>query len=117
MRFVVLSMLLSSCSFAATPRPAVGKQVMAASAHAEATKAAVTILKAGGNAVDAAVAAAFAIPVVEPFSAGIGGGGFAVVFDSTSTATLALDFRETAPAKATRDMYVDDKGKVIEGRS
>ncbi|MDP2342421.1 MAG: gamma-glutamyltransferase [Deltaproteobacteria bacterium] len=121
MRFVVvvvsLSMLWSSSSFAATPRPAIGKQVMAATAHPEATKAALTILQAGGNAVDAAVAAAFAISVVEPFSAGIGGGGFAVVFDSTSKATLALDFRETAPAKATRDMYVDDKGAVVEGRS
>jgi gamma-glutamyltranspeptidase/glutathione hydrolase len=114
---VALALLLSSSSQAATPRPATGKQGMAASAHPEATKAALTILQAGGNAVDAAVAAAFAISVVEPFSAGIGGGGFAVSFNSKTMETKALDFREVAPKKATRGMYVDDKGAVVQGRS
>jgi gamma-glutamyltranspeptidase/glutathione hydrolase len=90
---------------------------MAATAHPLATDAAVDILAAGGNAVDAAVAAALAISVVEPFSAGLGGGGFAVALDAKSGAVDALDFREKAPARATRDMFVGPDGKVVPGRS
>ncbi|HEY4221304.1 MAG TPA: gamma-glutamyltransferase [Myxococcota bacterium] len=87
---------------------------MAATAHPLATAAALEILADGGNAVDAAVAATFAVSVVEPFSAGIGGGGFAVVYlegkdakTSAASRTFTLDFRETAPAGASRDMYLD----------
>ena len=109
--------LSSSSSFAATPRPALGQKGMVASAHPAGTSAALVILQAGGNAVDGAVAAAFAISVVEPFSTGLGGGGFAVFFDSKSKQTRALDFRETAPARATRAMFVDAEGKVVDGRS
>ena len=114
---VVVVLLFLSVPPAATPAPALSDSAMAATAHPAATDAALSILKAGGNAVDAAVAATFAISVVEPFSAGIGGGGFAVTFDAKTKETKALDFRETAPAKATRDMYVDDKGVPVPGRS
>ncbi len=79
---------------------------MAATPHYEATNAAVKILESGGNAVDAAVAAAFALAVVEPYHSGIGGGEFAVVW-MTSGETIALDARESAPAGSTPNMYVD----------
>ncbi len=96
--------------FAAFPRPVRSQNGMVASAHPLATQAGVEVLQQGGNAVDAAVATTLAISVVEPFSAGIGGGGFMMV--KVGTETKALDFRERAPQKATRNMYLDAQGKV-----
>jgi gamma-glutamyltranspeptidase/glutathione hydrolase len=96
-------------------------EAMVVSADALASDAGVEILKKGGNAIDAAVATTFAISVVEPFSAGIGGGGFLLVGfppedtnNNTNSAynIQALDFRERAPKAATRDMYLDDAGEV-----
>jgi gamma-glutamyltranspeptidase / glutathione hydrolase len=71
----------------------------------------VSVLKAGGNAVDAAVAIAFALAVTHPSAGNIGGGGFMLVRLADGR-TNFLDFRERAPAQATRDMYLDVKGKV-----
>ncbi|MEM7674867.1 MAG: gamma-glutamyltransferase [Myxococcota bacterium] len=71
-----------------------------------ATKVGVQTLAAGGNAVDAAVAVAFALAVVFPEAGNIGGGGF-MVYRRNDGETAALDFRETAPAAASRDMYID----------
>jgi gamma-glutamyltranspeptidase / glutathione hydrolase len=96
--------------FAAFPRPAHSQNGMVASAHPLATQAGVDMLKQGGNAIDAAVATTLAISVVEPFSAGIGGGGFAVVQVGENIQTL--DFRERAPKQASRNMYLDAQGKV-----
>ncbi|PIG92015.1 gamma-glutamyltransferase [Gloeocapsopsis sp. IPPAS B-1203] len=87
------------------------KQAMVVSAHPLASEAGVEILRKGGNAVDAAVATTFAISVVEPFSAGIGGGGF-LLLHQPGKESKALDFRERAPLKATRNMYLDAQGKV-----
>ncbi|WP_339384098.1 gamma-glutamyltransferase [Gloeocapsopsis crepidinum] len=87
------------------------KQAMVVSAHPLASEAGVEILRKGGNAVDAAVATTFAISVVEPFSAGIGGGGF-LLLHQPGKEIKALDFRERAPLKATRNMYLDAQGKV-----
>jgi len=87
------------------------KQAMVVSAHPLASEAGVEILRKGGNAVDAAVATTFAISVVEPFSAGIGGGGF-LLLHQPGQEIKALDFRERAPLKATRNMYLDAQGKV-----
>ena len=70
------------------------------------------MLRKGGNAVDAAVATTFAISVVEPFSAGIGGGGFLLLNWAPTGEIKALDFRERAPQKASREMYLDATGKV-----
>ncbi len=85
---------------------------MVTSAHPLASEVGLSILKQGGNAVDAATATTLAISVVEPFSAGIGGGGF-LLFRQASTGTIkALDFREKAPLKATATMYLDAQGKV-----
>ena len=118
---VVIAVLAASVARGAFSAPARSEQGMVATAHPLATEAALAILRAGGNATDAAIAAAFAISVVEPFSAGIGGGGFAVLhFEPTpkdAGAIKALDFREVAPARATRDMYIGTDGKVAEGLS
>jgi gamma-glutamyltranspeptidase/glutathione hydrolase len=93
------------------------KQGMVVSANPLASDAGLLMLQKGGNAVDAAVATTFAISVVEPFAAGIGGGGFLLTHFSQTQKTEALDFRERAPLKATRNMYLDNQGKVRPGAS
>jgi gamma-glutamyltranspeptidase / glutathione hydrolase len=110
---IVLCCLLfctPSISLAAFPRPSRSQNGMVSSAHPLATQAGLRMLKQGGNAIDAAVATTLAISVVEPFSAGIGGGGFMVA--KVGKEMTALDFRERAPQKATRNMYLDAQGKV-----
>ena len=89
---------------------------MVASAHPIASEVGVAILKAGGNAFDAAIATHFALAVAFPFAGNIGGGGFAVIRKKNGE-KLSLDFRETAPEKASRDMYLDKDGNVINGLS
>jgi len=86
------------------------------SAHPLASKAGVEIMKAGGNAFDAAIATQLALAVVYPGAGNIGGGGFMVARSADGQA-LALDYRETAPSAATRDMYLDQNGNVIPGKS
>src|SRR5450432_2053771 len=76
------------------------------------SQAGVEILKRGGNAIDAAVAVAFALAVVEPAAGNIGGGGFMLVRLANGR-TKFLDYREVAPGKATRNMYVGPDGKLI----
>ena len=76
-----------------------------ATSHPLASEAGAEVLRSGGNAIDAAVAAAFALTVVEPQSSGIGGGGFAVVWLARERRAEVLDFREVAPAAATAEMF------------
>jgi gamma-glutamyltranspeptidase/glutathione hydrolase len=86
---------------------------MVAAAHPLASDAGRDILAAGGNAYDAAVAASFVISVVRPQSTGIGGGGFLIGYDAAQQKSEVYDFRERAPAGATRDMFVDKDGKAV----
>ncbi|MBC1219026.1 gamma-glutamyltransferase [Nostoc sp. UCD121] len=102
----------SQVASAALTLPLRSKKGMVVSAHPLASEAGILMLRKGGNAVDAAVATTFAISVVEPFSAGIGGGGFLLMHSEKTGEMKALDFRERAPLKATRNMYLDAEGKV-----
>ncbi|MEG0046718.1 MAG: gamma-glutamyltransferase [Comamonas sp.] len=97
--------------------PVIAKNGMVASEQELATQIGVDILKAGGNAVDAAVAVGFALAVALPNAGNIGGGGFMLVHDAKTGKDIALDFREVAPKGASRNMYLDDKGGVINGKS
>ncbi len=81
-----------------------------------ATQTGIEILKAGGNAVDAAIAVGFALAVTHPAAGNLGGGGFMVIRLADGTVTT-IDFREKAPAAAYRDMFLDDDGAVIPGKS
>jgi gamma-glutamyltranspeptidase/glutathione hydrolase len=91
------------------PGVAVGANGAVASAEAHASAAGLDVLKAGGNAVDAAIAVAFALAVTHPSAGNIGGGGFMLIQLADGQRT-AIDYREVAPLKATRDMYLDPKG-------
>ncbi len=96
----------------AWPKEAVrGAHGMVATDEELASKAGVEILQMGGNAVDAAVATAFALAVVEPAAGNIGGGGFMLVRMADGRSSF-LDYREVAPGKATRDMYIKADGKL-----
>jgi gamma-glutamyltranspeptidase/glutathione hydrolase len=93
------------------------QHAMVVSIHHDATDAGVEILRAGGNAVDAAVAVGFALAVVHPVAGNIGGGGFMLIRPGTNTLDHGhahfLDFREKAPAAASADMYLDAQGNVV----
>ncbi len=89
---------------------------MVVTIHHDATDAGVGILREGGNAVDAAVAVGFALAVVYPQAGNLGGGGFMLIRMHTGKSHF-LDYREKAPAAATRDMYLDAKGNVVPGLS
>ncbi len=94
---------------AAAPRPVWADSGMVVSGHPLASQVGLEILKAGGNAADAAVATALALGVVEGYSSGIGGGSFALIHIADSLKTFVVDGRERAPYAAREDMYVDKK--------
>ena len=93
-------------------RSAVGTRGMVVSESDDAAHAGLEILKSGGNAVDAAVATALAVGVTNPASCGIGGGGFMLIYRAKDRAFYALDYRETAPLKASPDMFLRN-GKPV----
>ena len=107
--------LLSACNnqthnSAQQKKPDATAKYAVASAHPLATQAGITILEQGGNAFDAAIAITAALAVVEPYSSGLGGGGFWLLHAAESKQDIMLDARETAPLAATRDMYIDAHG-------
>ncbi len=95
---------------------AVGDSAMVVSAHPLATQIGLEILRRGGNAVDAAIATQFALAIVFPEAGNVGGGGF-MIYREANGGIHALDYREKAPLKATRDMFLDADGNVIEDLS
>lgn len=99
---------------AAVPQPVRAKNGMVASQHELASQIGVDIMRRGGNAVDAAIAVGLALAVVYPEAGNIGGGGFMVVRTKTGE-FHAIDYREMAPGAASRDMFVDKDGNLIEG--
>src|SRR4051794_40628983 len=106
---VALVLLIAPISAVVRDEPVASKDGIVVCSSAPACDAGAAILARGGNAVDAAVATAFALAVVHPSAGNIGGGGFMVArMDGTAR---ALDFRETAPAAASRDMYLGPDGK------
>jgi len=117
---VLLSFLLAACS-ATTPNDlgATAEQAkstkmgMVVTANPYATKAGAEVLRAGGSAVDAAIAIEAVLSLVEPQSSGFGGGGYMVHFDNQSNKLDVYDGRETAPALATDTMFLDDTGESI----
>ncbi|MCW8959567.1 MAG: gamma-glutamyltransferase, partial [Gammaproteobacteria bacterium] len=115
MRILVTLLLLLPCLVLASVEKPPASAI--ASAHPLATEAGMEILQAGGNAFDAAVAVSAALAVVEPYSSGIGGGGFWLLHRAEDGFETMLDGRERAPLAAQRDMYLDAEGEVIPGLS
>jgi len=120
-KFITYSLIASICFASCATRQQPNTKVEQAStfnkaavvtAHPLASEVGVKILKQGGNAIDAAVAVQFALAVVYPNAGNIGGGGFMLYRDHRGNLD-ALDFREKAPLKASRDMYLDAQGNVI----
>ncbi len=94
--------------------PVIGKNGMVATQEARATQIAVDVLKKGGNAIDAVVAASFALAVTLPRAGNIGGGGFMLIHLGKTGETIAIDYREMAPLAAKFNMYIGEKGEVDE---
>ncbi len=97
--------------------PVVGSHGMVASQEERATRVGVEILESGGNAVDAAVAVGFTLAVTLPRAGNLGGGGFMIIHSADKGETIALDYREMAPAAATKDMYLNAEGNVDNKKS
>ncbi len=113
-RYFMVLLLVWAQAAAGGPRP---RAAAVASAHPLATEAGMEILAAGGNAFDAAVAVSAALAVVEPYSSGLGGGGFWLLQRVDGGRAVMIDGRERAPLAAHRDMYLDEAGAVVPGLS
>lgn len=115
---LLLALLLPLSSVAQAPAvPAHPPGAAIASAHALATQAGIDIIKQGGNAFDAAVAVSATLSVVEPISSGLGGGGLWLLHDAKSGRDVFVDGRETSPASATPDKFLDRHGNLDPERS
>jgi gamma-glutamyltranspeptidase/glutathione hydrolase len=111
---VITTLVMGQTTLAFTRKPVRAKHGMVASTNEVASRVGVEIMKRGGNAVDAAIAVAFALAVTHPAAGNLGGGGFMMVRLKDGR-TTAIDYREMAPAAAHRDVYLDKNGKLIEG--
>ena len=109
--FSILLLFFSTLSNANGRIAVRGENGAVASSSLTASKVGVEILKDGGNAIDAAIATAFAMAVTHPTAGNIGGGGF-LIYHGANGESTAFDFREKAPLSSTSDMYLDDEGNV-----
>ncbi|HBD9163065.1 TPA: gamma-glutamyltransferase [Campylobacter jejuni] len=118
MRYLAIFAISITLSFGAANPPIQDRTGtgLVLSSHELANKIGKEVLDKGGNAIDAAVAVGYALAVVHPAAGNIGGGGFAVIHLANGENTT-LDFREMAPLKASRDMYLDSKGEIIKDAS
>jgi gamma-glutamyltranspeptidase/glutathione hydrolase len=112
-RFLSCGLLLCLPLSAQGFQPVRARHAIVASVHPQASSVGAQIMREGGNAVDAAVAAGFALAVVHPSAGNLGGGGF-MLYRTAKGEMHFLDFREQAPAAASRDMYLDKQGNVTE---
>jgi gamma-glutamyltranspeptidase/glutathione hydrolase len=112
-RFALLVMLVLLRPAAEGREPVYAQKAMVVAAEDHAVDIGVDVLRSGGNAVDAAVAVGFALAVTHPFAGNIGGGGFMLIRFADGRTTF-VDFREKAPSRASRDMYLDSSGKPTE---
>ena len=96
----------------ATARPVIARHGMVVTQEAAASRVGLDILKRGGNAVDAAVAVGFALAVTLPRAGNIGGGGFMLIHRADLNRTIAIDYRESAPAATTKDVFLDANGEA-----
>lgn len=101
---------------AETVQSAVGSNGAVVTTQKEASLVGLQVLKDGGNAIDAAVAVGYALAVADPCCGNLGGGGFMLIHLADGSSTF-VDFRETAPGQATADMYLDDRGNLVENLS
>ena len=116
---ILLSVLSIGCktqNVSVKPTGLIANEAMVVSAREEASKIGVEIMKKGGNAFDAMVATELALAVAYPFAGNLGGGGF-MVYRKANGEIGSLDYREKAPLAATKDMFLDEKGNVIKGKS
>ncbi len=97
--------------------PVLGRSGMVAAQNRSSAAVGAQVLADGGNAVDAAIATGFSLAVTLPRAGNLGGGGFMLIHDAATDENIAIDYREMAPQKATRDMYLDDNGDVDTTRS
>ena len=108
----IICLIVSSCA-----KDNHSNNAVVVTRHHLATDVGANILREGGNAVDSAVAVAFALAVVNPSAGNLGGGGFMLYYDAKKNKTFALDYRERAPQAATEKMFLDKDGEVIKNLS
>ena len=128
-KVIVIFLLLSCLSFAAVARenvidnrrgifhPVIATQGMVSTQEKLATQVGLEVLKEGGNAIDAAVTIGFALSVTLPRAGNLGGGGFMLIHSANTKEIVAIDYRETAPLGATKDMFLDENGEVDPDKS
>jgi gamma-glutamyltranspeptidase/glutathione hydrolase len=119
---LLLALVATTSAFARSPdipsiQPVIARNGMVVAQEAIAARIGADILKAGGNAVDAAVATGFALAVTYPRAGNIGGGGFMLIHLATTRTSIAIDYRETAPAAITRNSFLDDRGEADPDKS
>ena len=111
--FLICLASLDAPVWTASRAPVRGAHGMVVSTSPIASEVGIDVMKNGGNAVDAAVAVGFALAVTHPSAGNIGGGGFLAFHDAASGENFTYDYREMAPVRAHRDMYVDEAGEIV----